>query len=285
MSSSLAQKLRGNRKAVEALTPPLKWAGGKRWLLPILRDLYEPYADRRLVEPFVGGMAVALGLQPKQALLADINPHLVNFYRCLQSGLRVSTRMRNDRETYLKIRARFNHAIRTKRFSTEEAAGFFYYLNRTGFNGLCRFNSDGIFNVPFGRYSTISYTKDFALYRAPLRRWKFRCGDFEELSLKEGDFIYADPPYDVQFTRYAQRDFDWEDQVRLAHWLRRHRGPVVASNQASDRIVGLYRDLGFTLRLLPAPRMISCNGDRTPAQEILAVRNISAVIRRRVGMR
>ncbi len=88
------------------------------------------------------------------------------------------------------------------------------------------------------------------------------------------DFVYADPPYDVEFTKYAKDDFKWEDQVRLAEWLAEHPGPVILSNQATERIVKLYGDLGFDVRLLKAPRRIACNGDRTPAMEVLATRNI-----------
>src|ERR687896_413085 len=88
--------------------PPLKWAGGKRWQVPHLRPLWDAHRDRRLVEPFCGGLAVALSLTPVRAL--------------------------------------------------------FYYLNRTGYNGLCRFNQQGKFNVPFGRYKRIDYRKDFTGY-------------------------------------------------------------------------------------------------------------------------
>jgi DNA adenine methylase len=82
------------------------------------------------------------------------------------------------------------------------------------------------------------------------------------------------PAYDVEFTRYAKQGFGWEDQVRLAHWRARHRGPTVLSNQATARVVELYTGLGFELRLLDAPRMISCTGDRTPAREVLALKNL-----------
>ncbi|MFT5173900.1 MAG: DNA adenine methylase, partial [Gammaproteobacteria bacterium] len=80
--------------------PPLKWAGGKRWLAPRLREWYQPYRRRRLVEPFCGGLAVALALQPRRALLNDVNAHLVNFYLHLQRGLKVNVTMRNEREHY-----------------------------------------------------------------------------------------------------------------------------------------------------------------------------------------
>lgn len=254
--------------------PPLKWAGGKRWLVPHLRKLWRRHEGRRLVEPMCGGLAVALGLLPERALLNDINPHAINFYGWLKHGLRVTIPMRNDGELYYCHRKRFNDLIASGRSSSAEAAGLFYYLNRTGYNGLCRFNSEGFFNVPFGRYKRINYRADFTAYRAILARWEFRTGDFEKLTLKRNDFVYADPPYDVEFTKYAKEDFRWNDQVRLAEWLARHPGPVVLSNQATDRVLELYRRLGFDLTILPAPRMISCTGDRNPASEVLAMKGI-----------
>jgi len=255
--------------------PPLKWAGGKRWLVPYLRALWRGYTRRRLVEPFCGGVAIALGLNPRRALLNDANPHLINFYRHLQRGLVVKIPMRNDGDLYYRHRAEFNRTIATPRGrGSRKAAALFYFLNRTGFNGLCRFNRKGAFNVPFGRYGKITYIHDFRSYAEPLSRWIFTDGDFESLDMSPKDFIYADPPYDVQFRDYSSDGFDWGAQERLAAWLARHPGPVVASNQATDRIVKLYRGLGFDVDFLDGPRWISRTGDRTPALEILATRNL-----------
>jgi len=83
-----------------ALKPPLKWAGGKRWLLPHLQPLWEPYRGSRLVEPLCGGLAVTLGLMPERALFNDVNPHLINFFRWLQKGLKISLKMENDKTLY-----------------------------------------------------------------------------------------------------------------------------------------------------------------------------------------
>jgi hypothetical protein len=141
-----------------ALRPPLKWAGGKRWLVPRLRELYEPYRDRRLVEPLCGGLAVALGLHPRRALLNDISPHACNFYRRLSAGFCIDLAMRNDERLYYRYRAHFNRLVADGATESAEAAALFYFLNRTGYNGLCRFNSRGEFNVPFGRYATTSLT-------------------------------------------------------------------------------------------------------------------------------
>jgi DNA adenine methylase len=228
----------------------------------------------RLVEPFAGGLAVTLGLLPERALLNDANPHLINFYRWLQKGLKTDLRMENNEQLFYRQRARFNELVASGQEDTAEGAALFYYLNRTGFNGLCRFNSKGEFNVPFGKYARIGYTHDFTPYKDAFRDWKFIDADFETIRLARDDFVYADPPYDVEFTRYAKEDFGWDDQVRLARWLARHRGPVVLSNQATARIVKLYAGLGFKLEFLDAPRMISCNGDRTPAREVLAMRGL-----------
>jgi DNA adenine methylase len=97
---------------------------------------------------------------------------------------------------------------------------------------------------------------------------------FSQIALCPDDFIYADPPYDVEFTQYSSEKFDWSDQVTLATWLARHTGPVIASNQATPRILDLYRGLGFSIIQLKAPRRISSSGDRTPAMEMLAFRNL-----------
>jgi DNA adenine methylase len=256
------------------LAPPLKWAGGKRWLAPHLSALYKPHNQRRFVEPFCGALAATLGLMPERALLNDRNPHLMHFYAWVKRGLKLTLWMEYDKELYYVHRKRFNELMREGQADSAEAAGLFYYLNRTCFNGLCRFNQSGEFNVPFGRYKTVNYVRDFSAYERAFARWDFLSVDFESVPLESGDFVYADPPFDVQFTQYAKEAFGWEDQVRTAEWLARHKGPVVLSNQATDRIVELYRKLGFKLRFLDAPRRISCTGDRTPAREVLAVRNV-----------
>jgi len=258
--------------------PPLKWAGGKRWQIPHLERYWRPHAHRRLVEPFCGGLAVALGLKPAAALLNDVNPHLINFYQRLKRGLVLSERMVNAKSPYYSAREEFNRLLAEGRGDTKRGAELFYYLNRTGYNGLCRFNRRGEFNVPFGRYKTINYftTKDFRPYVEIFRHWRFTNTDFDDVPLDPDDFVYADPPYDVEFTHYSTGGFSWDDQVRTARWLAKHPGPVVLSNQATPKIRTLYDSLGYTLHVLHAPRRISCTGDRTPAAEVLATRNLPA---------
>lgn len=256
------------------LKPPLKWAGGKRWLVPHLAALWQSHSSRRFVEPFCGGLAIPLGLRPQSAILNDLNPHLINFYTALQQGLEITIEMKNEETTFYRHRKRFNKLVRDGNWRGAECAQLFYYLNRTCFNGLCRFNQSGEFNVPFGTHKAIAYARDFADYEQLLRNWHFNNGDIESLQVDADDFIYADPPYDVEFTTYSAGGFSWDDQVRTAEWLAAHRGPVVLSNQATTRVIKLYKKLGFKLDYLSGPRRISCTGDRSAAKEVLATKGL-----------
>ena len=258
------------------LRPPLKWAGGKRWQVPHLQPLWELHSHRRLVEPFCGGLAVALGLMPERALLNDAQSASHQLLPLAPEGAAhrpADGERRGGCST--RHRDRFNALLAVGQGTTvREAAALFYYLNRTGYNGLCRFNARGGFNVPFGRYVRIDYVRDFTSYRDVFADWTFTTTDIEAVPLERHDFVYADPPYDVEFTHYAKDGFTWDDQQRTAEWLAKHRGPVVLVNQATDRIERLYRRLGYEVRFLDAPRRISCTGDRTPAREILGTRNV-----------
>jgi DNA adenine methylase len=104
------------------LKPPLKWAGGKRWLLPHLAPLWHSHSFRRYVEPFCGGLAAALGLRPSRALLNDINPHLINLYAHLQRGLEITIEMKNDEPSFYRDRSRFNQLIKDGEWQGAEAA-------------------------------------------------------------------------------------------------------------------------------------------------------------------
>src|SRR5438874_10618544 len=111
--------------------------------------------------------------------------------------------MKNNQARFYRHRTRFNELLRTGRATTKEAAQLFYYLHRTGYNGLCRFNRSGLFNVPHGSYTTINYASAFYPYRRLFKEWEFSNVDFEKLAVETDDFIYADPPYDVDFTTYS----------------------------------------------------------------------------------
>ena len=180
--------------------------------------------------------------------------------------------MDNDESLFYKHRERFNELIQNGGVRSSEAAELFYYLNRTCFNGLCRFNKAGEFNVPCGTYKKINYAPDLLQYAHAFREWEFTNSDVAALAAEPDDFIYADPPYDVEFTTYSAGGFSWDDQRRTAEFLAKHPGPVVISNQATPRVVELYQDLRFEVSFLDGPRRISCTGDRTAAREVLAIK-------------
>src|SRR5262249_22547101 len=116
----------GTVSDVGTLRPPLKWAGGKRWQVPVLQELWSDHRHRRLVEPFCGGLAVALGLLPKRALLNDFNPHLIAFYRWLKKGLTMDLAMENKATRFYAHRQRFNRLLHQGRDASREAASLFY---------------------------------------------------------------------------------------------------------------------------------------------------------------
>jgi len=259
------------------LTPFLKWAGGKTWLASKLAEMFEPYRESHTwVEPFCGGLGATLGVMPKKAILSDVNPHLINLYQHIADGMPNLNHWQNTKEEFENVKHRFNH-----RMGDSFNAQAFYYLNRTCFNGLCRFNQKGKFNVGYAKYKKPKLDHDFSLYQKTFEGWEFHDLDyFESLKLfkqyrewRRDHFIYADPPYDAGFTSYSGA-FDWTDQVKLALALASLDCPVVASNKATDRIIDLYKGLGFLIEYVEAPRRISCNGDRKPATEMLATKNI-----------
>jgi DNA adenine methylase len=178
----------------------------------------------------------------------------------------------NTSEQYYKNRDRFNEIIASGDILTPECAEILYYLNKTSTNGLMRFNLKGFFNAAKGSYETINYRTDFDDYTDILNKWEFMCGDFKNVPLDKSDFIYADPPYDETFTKYSKKQFNWYDQTRLANWLSKHPGMVIASNNATDRIVELYSNCGFEIELIEVPKKICLSGYRKPMMEMFAIK-------------
>lgn len=249
----------------------LKYAGNKSWLANHIAEHYHADNYKRLVEPFCGASAVTLHIEPEVALLNDVNPHLINFYKQVQQGVYFTKDyFVNEPEFYYTWRNQFNTWIEEHDYNHADAAMIFYYLNKHCFNGLCRFNNKGEFNVPYGKYKTVKLLQDFTDYTNLFSTYHFSCNDFEQLEINDDDFVYVDPPYYDAFTKYAQQDFKYEDQLRLVNWLSQLNCTVIASNSCDDKLVKLYSDAGFIVSDVIAPRSISCNGDRTPVREMIA---------------
>lgn len=230
--------------------PVLKWAGGKRALISQILP-HVPPNYKRYYEPFLGGGALFLALNPENATLSDLNADLINTYQQIQNNaselIRVLKLYRHTKKGYYKVRGQ------NLRSPIKQAAQFIY-LNRTCWNGLYRVNSSGRFNVPIGRYDApcICDEKNILAVGERLKRAKLLSADFETAlqDVVDGDFVYLDPPYVTShnnngFIEYNSKIFLLEDQNRLARLMSKLSSigvKVLMSNAAHDAIRDIYRD-------------------------------------------
>ncbi len=264
--------------------PFLKWAGAKTKLVAAIRDA-APARASRLIEPFVGSGALALNLGCTANLLADSNRDLIDVYAELKRGGEqfidqcavLFTNKNNCADAFYTLREEFN-ATRNRR----RKATLFVYLNRHDYNGLCRYNASGGFNVPFGRHSAPGFPREeMRVFHAFLQRCELRHADFRDVlaEASAGDFVYCDPPYvpvsaTAHFTAYAKAGFGPQDQRDLAECCaaaRRRGATVVVSNHDTSETRALYADADECRELLVA-RRISCNSARRDkARELLVI--------------
>jgi DNA adenine methylase len=277
VESGLTARIRA-KSHKSAARPFIKWAGGKKGLLPELKRRVPPQYGRYF-EPFLGGAALFFALSPSGAALSDANPYLVNAYRVVRDHveeLLVSLEAhRTDKEYYYRMRD-----VDPEGLSPIDRASWFIYLNKTCYNGLWRVNKAGRFNVPFGRYKNprIADRKNLEAASAALRSASIDVSDFEDAlsSARRGDFVYLDPPYHpvsrtANFTSYTGAGFGEPEQERLAAVfkdLSRRGVYVMLSNSDVPLVRSLYR--GYNLDVVQAGRAISCKGEkRGPVNELI----------------
>ncbi len=265
--------------------PFLKWAGGKRQLLPELLSKV-PKKIRTYYEPFVGGGALFFALQPKNAVINDFNSDLINTYEVIRDELepllQLLSSYKNDVNFYYKIRELDRNPDKFGKLSSTEKAARIIYLNKTCYNGLFRVNSAGEFNSPFGYYRNPNIVNETVLRAVStyLRSAdvKLLCGDFEKAvkNAKKGDFVYFDPPYDPvsqssNFTGYTSVGFDREEQIRLKKLcdaLHKKGVKFLLSNSATRFILDLYKD--YHIEIVSAKRIINSNANlRGSVDEVL----------------
>src|SRR6266496_3136359 len=205
LATALTQKPKQRTlfKRNDLLQPFLKWAGGKRQLVSTIRD-YIPRRFELYFEPFVGAGAVLFDLQPHTALINDANRELINCYRVIKrdpAGLIAHVRQHRNTKTYFYNLRSLDRDPSFKKLSPIERASRIIFLNKTCYNGLFRVNSQGQFNVPFGRYTDPNIV-DAGVLRAVSAYLNnseiIICNtDFANAvsDVKRGDFIYFDPPY------------------------------------------------------------------------------------------
>lgn len=262
--------------------PFLKWAGNKFRVLDRILPLLPP--GRRLIEPFAGSAAVFLNTDYRSCVLNDTNQDLIQLYRVLRAegadfvryASRWFSRENNTAERYYALRERFNNAVEPRLKSA-----LFLYLNRHGYNGLCRYNATGQFNVPFGRYKRPYFpAQELLNFHRCSAHATFKCEHFLKVmnTARRGDVIYCDPPYvplskTANFTGYSAAGFGVAEQCDLAKAAERlaARGvAVLISNHDTGFTREVYK--GAQLVAFDVKRTISCNpAKRAPAGEILAL--------------
>jgi len=260
----------------------LKWAGNKQRMVERITRLLPP--GQRLIEPFVGSGALFLNTNYPAYLLTDSNGDLIDLYSRLQREgsdfidfCRTLFVPENNRpDAFYSLRATFNETADSRLKSA-----IFLYLNRHGYNGLCRYNASGGFNVPFGRYKKPYFPQaEMTAFWEKSQAAHFCQADFATTmqAAHLGDVIYCDPPYvplstTAHFTSYSAGGFGFEQQLALATAARdaAHRGvPVLISNHATPAIEKAYT--GATFEHFQVQRYISADGDnRGAVGELLAL--------------
>ncbi|KRM71432.1 site-specific DNA methylase [Lacticaseibacillus brantae DSM 23927] len=273
VSSALGEDIIASAK-IQAPTPFIKWVGGKRQLLPQLKK-YIPNNFETYFEPFVGGGALLLALQPERAVINDFNPDLYFAWSAVKEDLHHLTELlavhqnKNSKEYYLDIRS-MDRDGRIVRLSDTERAARFIYMNKTGFNGLWRVNSKGQNNVPFGTYTnpqivppSLPYVSKY-LSRNDVQIFNLDYQDIMD-SAKQNDFVYFDPPYipvnlTSTFTSYTAGGFGLVQQEELrdlALELASDGVSVMLSNADVPLTKELYQDKAFKIHHVKANRAIN----------------------------
>lgn len=267
--------------------PFLKWAGGKRSLLPEIKARI-PQFPGRYFEPFLGAGAVMFALDPAiRKVVNDSNVDLIETYVVVRDRLpellRALRKHQHTKEHYYEVRS-WDRKPSFRRRSAVNRAARFIYLNKTCFNGLYRVNADGHFNVPFGDYKNPSYLDAAnltAVSQFLQKKVELRSGDYRGVTRRatQRDFVYFDPPYDPisqtsSFVAYQQNGFGREQQTQLrdeALRLTKRGVPVLLSNANTPFIQSLYADTSvFAIDEVAVKRAISAKASsRKPVSEVL----------------
>ena len=277
--------------------PFLKWAGGKRQLLPeIVKYVPKLTSKHTYYEPFIGGGALLFELQHQKAVINDSNKELINCYEVVRDSLDElmeelsKDKYSNSERSYYEMRDLDRSTKKYAILSKVEKAARIIYLNKTCYNGLFRVNSQGQFNVPFGRYKNPNFLDD-AVLRAVNKYLTSNTitlsnQDFEKAlqGAKRGDFVYLDPPYDpvsetASFTGYDVNGFNRDEQERLKKVfddLTVKGCKVMMSNSCTDFILDLYKDYQDTTKKVRATRSINSNALKRGMVEEVLVLNYEA---------
>lgn len=269
------------------VSPVVKWVGGKRQIIDEITK-YVPETFSTYYEPFLGGGAVLFELQPKKAVVNDINKELMNIYEVIKENvddlIEELKQHKNKKDYFYKIRELDRDREQYSLLTPVQRASRIIYLNKTCYNGLFRVNKSGEFNAPFGNYKNPNIVNEPTLRAVSnyfnKAKIRFACQDFEDALkwARKGAFVYLDPPYDpvsetASFTGYDKGGFDREEQIRLKKTcdkLNKKGINFLLSNSATDFIMDLYQD--YRIEVIQAKRAINSKADkRGDVDEVLVM--------------
>ena len=274
------------------MKPVIKWVGGKSQLTQKIREML-PDKFETYYEPFLGGAAVLLDLNPVDAVVNDINPELINMYLQIKNNVEevidwldiineCREKADDKKQYYYTERQMFNeHLGEQDGAEGPRQAARFLYLNKHCFNGLYRVNSKGEFNVPFngkisGKFFDPDHLRELS---SRLQNMRILNTDFETAvaGAKESDLVYFDPPYDYEcedgFVDYSSTGWTREDTTKLkllCDQLTAKGCYVILSNNSTTFIRELFNDDRYLIEEIPVRRAINCKGTgRGPVREVI----------------
>jgi len=265
-------------KTAISAKPVLKWAGGKRQLLPQIMER-APEAYGTYIEPFFGGGALFFHLQPKRAVIADANAELINLYQVIANDVDALIKSLKQHENT----ASYFYALRaqlTEELSNIEAASRTLYLNRTCFNGLFRVNKKGQFNVPYGKYVKTNFCDEPTLHKAAqvFAGTTVMAADYKQVlceQAKAGDFVFLDPPYVPvskysDFKRYTKVQFTEQNHIELAQEVAKLNDlgcHVLLTNSNCDLVMELYSK--YQIDVVDTRRSINSKGSKREGKDVI----------------
>ena len=276
-------------KSNKLVTPFLKWVGGKRQIMPsIVRLLPKNIGSYNYVEPFIGGGAVLFNLQPKNAIINDLNSELINVYIVIKNNLdeliKDLKKHHNNVDYFYELRG-LDRSIKFNKLTPIQRASRIIYLNKTCFNGLYRVNNAGEFNAPFGRYKNPNIVNEPTLKAVNkflnTNNITIINGDYSNIlnQTDEKSFVYLDPPYhpiseNSNFTGYIQGGWDMYDQIELrkaCDALHNKGVKFLLSNSSADFIKDQYKN--YNINIVKANRAINSDGANRGEIDELLIRN------------
>lgn len=273
------------------VAPFVKWAGGKRQLLPQIKERM-PEKYNHYYEPFVGGGAVLFGLTPDNARINDINKALINTYvqicnephPFLEAVYELDGKLQEQktealmREYYYFLREHYNDKLMKSEYDVEMAA-LFVFINKHCFNGLYRVNARGLFNVPYNNSRSTSVNESVIMgVSEALQGVDIKAGDFEAAcaEAKKGDFVFLDSPYaplnPTSFESYTKEGFDLESHKRLARYydeLTARGCYCMLTNHNTELINELYGNKGYRMDVVSVKRMINSDASNRVGEEVI----------------